>query len=117
MDDAMDAAVRSYVDAIPDPVRAAFDRVHEAVLRGHPDVEVMMSYQMPTYRLGRRRLHVGAWRHGLSIYGWDQARNAAFARRHPGLLAGRGTLRLGTDDLADLSDDELAELIDNALAE
>ncbi len=27
---------------------------------------------MPTYVAGGHRLHVAAWRHGLSLYGWRE---------------------------------------------
>jgi hypothetical protein len=111
----MDDAVKRYIDAIPSEHRPLFDRVHRMVLDVHPDAAVALSYQMPTYRVGRRRLYVGAWRHGISLYGWQQGRDAGFAARHPDLVTGRGTLRLRPADAAGIRDDELRDLVRAAL--
>jgi hypothetical protein len=66
---------------------------------------------MPTYKVGKRRLYVGAWQHGISLYGWGQGRDGGFAGRHPELLSGKGTIRLRPQDSAALADGELAALI------
>jgi uncharacterized protein YdhG (YjbR/CyaY superfamily) len=111
----MDEAVRDYIAGIDQASRPLFDRVHQLILAAYPDVAVVISYQIPTYRVGRRRLHVGAWRHGVSIYGWPQGSEAAFAARHPALKTGKGTIRLRPEDAASVSDAELLELIHAAL--
>ena len=61
----MDDAVGAYIDAIPPEHRPLFDRIHQLVLAAHPDAKVVFSYQMPTYKVGRRRLFVGVWKHGV----------------------------------------------------
>jgi hypothetical protein len=57
----MDDAVRSYIDAVDPAHRPLFDRVHRLIMAAHPGAEVVLSYQVPTYKVGRRRLYVGAW--------------------------------------------------------
>ena len=111
----MDEAVRDYIDGINQANRPLFDRVHQLILAAYPDVAVVISYQIPTYRVGRRRLHVGAWQHGVSIYGWPQGSEASFVARHPALRTSKGTIRLRPQDAADVSDDELLELVHGAL--
>lgn len=59
----MDDAVRSYIDAIAPEHRALFDRLDRLVFRLHPGADLVLSYKMPTYRVGKRRLHIGAWKH------------------------------------------------------
>jgi hypothetical protein len=111
----MDDAVRAYIDGI-DPVhRALFDRLHRLIMATHPDATVMLSYEIPTYKVGKRRLFVGAWAHGLSIYGWQQGRDAGFTSRHPALKSGRATIRLTPVAAAAISDDELSDLVRSAL--
>jgi hypothetical protein len=80
----MDAAVQEYIDAVDPEYRPLFDRLHQLITQLYPDV-VVLSYKMPTYRVGERRLHVGVWRHGVSLYGWPHERVADFVARHPGL--------------------------------
>lgn len=111
----MDEAVRAYVDAIPLEYRALFDRLHGLVLEVRPDAELVLSYQMPTYRAGRRRLFIGAWKHGLSLYGWDQGSDGGFIERHGDLKSGRATIRIGPDAAAAIADDEFLDLFRAAL--
>jgi uncharacterized protein YdhG (YjbR/CyaY superfamily) len=112
---AMDEAVRAYIDGIDPAHRPLFDRVHRLILAAHPDAAVVLSYQMPTYKVGRRRLCVGAWQHGISIYGWQQDRDAGFTDRHPELRTSKGTIRLRPQDAAGITDDELGGLVGGAL--
>jgi uncharacterized protein YdhG (YjbR/CyaY superfamily) len=107
----MDDAVRDYVEAITPRNRPLFDRVHRLILEVHPDAEIVISYNMPTYRVGRRALNVGAWKHGLSIYGWRRDRDAGFTARHPELANDKGTIRLGPANAAGITDDELRDFL------
>ena len=111
----MDDAVRDYIDAIAPGQRPLFDRLHRLVLEAHPDATVVLSYQIPTYKVGRHRLFLGVWRHGVSIYGWQEGRDAGFAARHPELKTGRGTIRLRPETAAAIPDDELRDLARAAL--
>lgn len=112
----MDDALRNYIDGIAPEHRPLFDRVHRLVLETFPDAAMMLSYQIPTYKVGQRRLFVGAWKHGLSIYGWQGGREAGFIGRHPELKTSKGTIQLRPDDAAGIPDDELRDLVRAALA-
>jgi hypothetical protein len=70
---------------------------------------------MPTYQVGRQRLFVGAWKHGLSVYGFDEGRDRGFIARHPKLKASTGTIRLRPEDAEGISDTELRDLVHAAL--
>jgi uncharacterized protein YdhG (YjbR/CyaY superfamily) len=107
----MDAAVRDYLDGIEPEHRPLFDRLHRLILDVHPDAEVVLSYQVPTYRIGKRRLHVGVWKHGLSIYGWRQNGDAGFTQRHPELVTGKGTIQLKADAASGIPDEELRDFV------
>lgn len=108
-------AVQEYVDAIAPEHRPLFDRVSGLILEAFPETSPTLSYGMPTYRVGERRLHVGAWQHGISIYGWGKDRDGGFTTRHPELVSGRGTIRLRPKDAAGITDDELRGLVRAAL--
>lgn len=111
----MDDAVRDYIDAIAVEYRPLFDRLHRLILAAYPDVTVVLSYRMPTYKVGRRRLYLAVWKHGVSIYGWDQGRDASFIARHPELKTSKGTIQLRSDTAAGISDEELRDLVRAAL--
>ena len=85
-DEAVSREVQAYLDALPVDRRALFDRVHAL-------------------------LHVGAWKHGLSFYGWDSGRDGGLTARHPELDSGKGTLRLTFAAAEQISDDELRAFV------
>jgi uncharacterized protein YdhG (YjbR/CyaY superfamily) len=112
----MDQAVADYINAIPAEHRALFDRVHRLILDACPDAAVVLSYKMPTYRLGIRRLHVGVWKHGVSLYGWKAHGDGGFTDRHPESQTSTGTIRVRTDAAASIPDDDFRALARTALA-
>lgn len=107
--------MRAYVEAIDSTMRPLFARVHRCIVETVPFVAVGISYGIPTYRLGHRRLQVGAWKHGLSIYGWVRSGDGGFTARYPDTLYSKGTIRLRTDRAAAIEDDALRELARTAL--
>jgi len=111
----MDPGVQAYIDGIDPERRALFDRLHRIVLEEHPDAEVALSYGMPGYRVGKRRLNLGVWKHGVSVYGWRGDRDGGFVANHPTLSSGKGTLRISPQHAASISDDELRALLGGAL--
>jgi uncharacterized protein YdhG (YjbR/CyaY superfamily) len=113
----MDDAVRGYVDAIPEDHRPLFDRVSRSIAEAAPQAEVVLSYGMPTYRIGRRRLHVGVWQHGVSLYGWQEGNDGGFVERHPDLRSGAGTIRLRPEDADAIDDEELRSFASAVLGE
>ncbi len=111
----MDAAVVAYIDAIPAEHRPLFDRVQGLIFSVAPGAKLRISYGIPTYEVGRRRLYVGAWKHGLSIYGWGEGGDGGFVARHPELKKSKGTIQLSVGAASAISDDELLGLVRAAL--
>ncbi len=111
----MDEDVQGYVDQIAGEHRALFDRVNGLILEAYPDAVVKLSYKIPSYWRGRRKLYVGVWKHGLSVYGWPQGTEAAFIGRHPELKTSKGTIQIRPREAAGISDGELLELVHAAL--
>ncbi len=111
----MDDAVQDYIGRIAPEHRPLFDRLHRLILEAHPEAVTVLSYQMPTYKVGDRRLFVGVWKHGLSLYGWAEGRDAGFSARHADLKTGRGTIQLRPADAAGIPDEEFRSLAREAL--
>jgi uncharacterized protein YdhG (YjbR/CyaY superfamily) len=111
----MDAGVREYIKAIPKEHRPLFDRIQRLVLEAHPEADLMLSYKMPSFKLGQRRLYLGVWKHGISLYGWQGNRDGGFTARHPELKTGKGTIQLRPDDATRIPDDEFRDLARAAL--
>jgi len=111
---AMDDAVRRYRDEMDGEYRPVFDRLHRLIVAMCPDAQVALSYGMPTYRIGRRRLNIGVWKHGLSLY-VSPNRDGGFSARHPELAAGKATIKLRPADAVCISDADFQDLIRAAL--
>jgi uncharacterized protein YdhG (YjbR/CyaY superfamily) len=111
----MDNEVASYIAAIPPEHRGLFDRLDRLIREACPTVEVVFSYKMPTYKVGTRRLHVAAWKHGVSIYGWKAHGDGGLTRRHPELQTSTGTIRLRSGQEATIADEEIRDLARAAL--
>ncbi len=111
----MDHAAEEYINAIPSERRPLFDRMHRLIVESHPDARVVISYNMPTYKVGDRRLYVGVWKHGISLYGWGDGEDGGFTDRHPELSSGKGTIRITPKAAETITDDELRALVTGAL--
>jgi len=107
----VDEDVQRYVAGIAGEYRELFGRVNGLILGAYPEAVVRLSYRIPSYWVGKRRLYVGVWRHGLSVYGWPQGREADFIARHPELKTSKGTIQIRLQDAASLSDRELLKLV------
>jgi hypothetical protein len=100
----MDPTVQRYIDAIPERHRPLFDRLQLLILALYPNAEIVLSYQIPTYKVGRRRVFLGLWKGGVSLHGVPVE---DFKQRHPSIKTGKGSLNFKlTDELpeADIRD-------------
>ncbi|RBY85780.1 DUF1801 domain-containing protein [Blastococcus sp. TF02A-30] len=112
----MDDDAQTHLDGLDPEGRALFDRLHALVVAAHPGVAVVLRYAMPTYVVGDRQLHVGVWKHGLSLYGWSPERSGGFCDRYPALCGAKGTLRIPHADAARIPDEHLTDLVRAVLA-
>lgn len=108
---AIPSDVKAYLDAVPEQHRPMWDRVERLVRSIHPDVELRMTYDMPTFVVGEHRLPVGVWKHGVSLYGLHDSNDGGFIARHPELSSGRGTVKLPTRRAEEFSDDEIVAML------
>lgn len=111
----MDQAVQSYIDDIDPAHQPLFDRIQRLILEVHPDAVVSLSYKMPTFSVGKRRLHVGMWKHGVSIYGHGQGRETPLVPKHPKLKTSKGTIQLRLEEAAEIGDPERRDFLTSAL--
>lgn len=107
----MSTPLQAYVDAIVPEYRPLFDRLHRLVLEAHPAATIGLAYQIPTYKVGRRRLSIGVWKHGVSIYGWAEGGAVAFRARHPELKTSKGTIQVRPEEAVAIADDEFRDLV------
>ena len=107
----MDQAVQSYIDHIPDAKRPLFDRLQALILDLYPDAEVYISYQIPTYKVGKARVYLGLWKSGVSLHAVSVD---AFKALHPSIKTGRGSLNFKISD--EVPDADVCDVIKQAIS-
>lgn len=92
-------SVDEYIASQPDPARAMLARVRSAIRKAEPEIEEVISYNMPTYKLhGRRVLHFAAWNDHYAIYGATEGLTEAFKDELAPFEIGKGTIRFPLDE-------------------
>ena len=106
----LDQAVQTFIDTIPEAKRPLFDRLQTLILELYPDAEIAISYQIPAYKVGRRRVWLGLWKDGVSLHAIDVE---TFRQRHPSIKTGKGSLNFKVTD--DLPEADIREVIQQAI--
>jgi uncharacterized protein YdhG (YjbR/CyaY superfamily) len=63
------ATVEEYIAAQKPEARARLQELRNTIRAAVPEATEVMSYGMPTYRLGGRRVHFGAAKRHCALYG------------------------------------------------
>jgi uncharacterized protein YdhG (YjbR/CyaY superfamily) len=84
------ASVDAYIAAQPPETQTRLRELRAIIREAVPGATELISYGMPTYKLGRARVHFGAAKGHCSLYG---APLADFADDLRGYETGRGTIR------------------------
>jgi uncharacterized protein YdhG (YjbR/CyaY superfamily) len=95
--------VHAYIDSVTDGRRALFRQLQSLILNIYPGAQVVISYGVPTYKVSSRRVHLGYWKGGVSLY--TSSKNfAEFKAKHPHFQTSKGTLRFRSEDEVPLVD-------------
>ena len=109
----MDEAVQRYVDAVPAEQRPLFDRLQSLILELYPDAEIVISYQIPTYKVRGGRVSLGLWKDGVSLYTTDPQHIEKFKSKHSSIKTGKASLNFRMTD--DLPEQDLREVVERAI--
>ena len=109
----MDESVQRYIDAIPAEQRPLFDRLQSLILELYPDAEVVISYQVPTYKAAGGRVSLGLWKDGVSLYTTGPEYIESFKARHPRIKTGKASLNFGLAD--DVPEGDVREVVRQAM--
>jgi uncharacterized protein YdhG (YjbR/CyaY superfamily) len=86
------ATVEDYLDSLAPEVRRALEEVRATLHAALPEAEDAISYNMPTLRIGDRRIvHYAGWERHLSLYPMPDDED--LAEEMAPYAAGKGTLK------------------------
>lgn len=87
------ATVEEYLDSLSPESRTALEQVRERIRATVPDAEEVISYNIPTFRQGGRRLvHVAGWKAHVGLYPLP-AGDVSFEEALAPYVSGKGTVK------------------------
>ena len=87
-------SVEAYIATQPATAQVRLRELRATIRAAVPEAAEIISYGMPTYALGGRRVHFGAASHHCALYGVPLD---AFADEVRGYATSRGTVRFSLD--------------------
>lgn len=104
------SAIDDYLDGLPPPQKAAFQRVRDVVVGAEPEVEEGTSYGMPAFLYaGHPLLGFRAAKKHLSVFPFSPAAIDAVKDRLDGFDLAKGTIRFSPE--RPVPDDVLVDLV------
>jgi hypothetical protein len=111
--DGLPPEVERYVAALDEPHRRLFDHLHGLILDELPDAEVVFSYQIPMYKVGKRRVGLSAHRAGgVTLTTTAPEYIEGFKQAHPGFTTNKASIQFDFDD--EIPDDAVRDVIRRA---
>jgi uncharacterized protein YdhG (YjbR/CyaY superfamily) len=106
--------VQAYIDALDPAHRGLFDRLQRLIVEEIPDADVVISYQIPLYRRGRRHVGLNARRpDGVTLTATSPDHIEEFHRRHPEFRTGKASIQFRLAD--ELPEDDIREVVRRAV--
>ncbi len=116
MADSADPGVAAYLAALAPEQRALLDHLRTTIAAAAPDADELISYRMPAFRYGGRRLvYYAAFGGHCSLYPASYAVMDALHDELKPFLSGRATLRFTTE--RPLPDDLVTRIVRMRIAE
>ena len=107
------AAVEEYIEALDEPHRELFDHLQGLILEELPDAEIVFSYQIPLYRVGRRHVGLSARRRGgITLTTTSPDHIEVFKRRHPEFATNKASIQFDLGDA--IPDDDVKDVVRRA---
>jgi uncharacterized protein YdhG (YjbR/CyaY superfamily) len=103
-----------YAEGVPAPFRPMFDRLHELILEVHPEADVVIQYQVPTYLVGKAKVFLGTWKQGVTLYTTDPKNVEEFRREHPKIKVNKASINFRADE--ELPEEDVRAVLERALA-
>jgi uncharacterized protein YdhG (YjbR/CyaY superfamily) len=101
--------VADYIAQAPGQKRERLELVRAIILSAAPGAEELISWGMPTFRVGKNQLHVGCAKHHVGLYpGAEAVRHFADQTAELGLACAKGSIHL--PDSRPISSDFVADV-------
>ncbi len=107
--------VQDYVDALDAPQRRLFEQLEGFILDELPDAEIVISYRIPLYKVGKRHVGLSARRAGgITLTTTSPGHIEAFEQRHPQFKTNKASIQFDIGD--ELPETDIREVVPRAVA-
>lgn len=89
--------IEDYIENFPESVQAKLEKLRMEIHQAVPNLTETISYQMPTFELGKNRVHFAAYKNHIAVYPGPEAIDA-FKDELGDLIESKGTIRIPIDD-------------------
>ncbi|MBV6458976.1 MAG: hypothetical protein HONBIEJF_02115 [Fimbriimonadaceae bacterium] len=101
--------VDEYLDKLPEPTRATLERLRAMIRKELPDAEEVISYQIPTFKLGGMVVGYGATAKHCTFFLLSAAVLQRFSDRLKSYRLGKGSIQFPPD--GDLPPDLVRDMV------
>ena len=109
----MNKEVQKYIECIPDERTERFLSIHAAIVSVFPNIEIDMSYKMPTYRFKEGWVALANQKNYISLYTCSAEHIEEFSKKHADIKTGKGCINFRDKDSISISD--LKKVIKHAI--
>ena len=87
--------LEDYIASIPAHRLERFLSIHKQILQLYPDIDVDMSYNMPTYKRGNGWVALASLKNYISLYTCSESHLEKYRLKHPEQKTGKGCITQG----------------------
>jgi len=96
--------VNRFFDQAPADRRPMLDQLHNLIIEMYPEADLVLSYQVPTYRVGKGWVALGYWKGGVSMYTNNPRYIEDVKEKHPELNTGKASVQFKLGEELPLDD-------------
>ncbi len=105
--------VRQYLDGVPEDRKPLVEKLHRLIVELYPQVDIDLSYRMPTYRAKEGWVAIANQQRYVSLYTCGAQHIADFKQQYPSIRTGKGCINLSRKDPVPL--EALSQVIIHAI--
>jgi hypothetical protein len=111
----MNEEVSAYIDTVSDERKPMYEKLQSLVVELYPDVRIVMTSQIPTYRAKSGWIGLGYSEKGVSLYTSGPQHLADFRKEHPDIKAGKNSVDFNSTE--DIPEEAVRKIIRSAIEE
>ena len=111
----MNEEVTAYIDTVSDERKPLYEKLQTLVMDLYPEARIVMTAQIPTYRLKFGWVGLGYTDDGVSLYTSGPQHLVEFRKSNPSIKATKNSIEFKLTD--DIPEDDVQQIVKHAFEE